>query len=262
MDNSFLFRTDALVLCIILFFLMIIMVWVGKVAGKLWRKDEGEPRGGVSSLLGAVFALFGLILAFAFGMSGSRYESVKGVVVNEANNISTAVLRADLYPDSVREAFRNDFKQYLEARIAYYDHLSAWDTAQFFKAREDASKISTAIWNRAVQQSKQPNMLIPSSMMMPALNNMIDITTTREAMLKARVPDPIVYMLFILALASSFIAGFTSATIRRKDWLVIAGFALLSSMVIYMTLDLGRPMRGMIKADKGEEAMIELRKMF
>jgi hypothetical protein len=241
---------------------MIITVWVGKFAGKLWRKDEGEPKGGINSLLAAVYALFGFILAFTFGMSGNRYESVKGIMVNEANNISTAVLRADLYPDSIRQAFREDFKQYLEARIDFFNITSLADTTKLFKAKDDAAKISVTIWDRAVQQSKQPNMLIPSSLMMPALNNMIDITTTREAMLKARVPDPIVYMLFILALAASFIAGFTSTNIRRKDWLIIAGFALLTSMIIYITLDLGRPMRGMIRADKGQEAMIELRKMF
>jgi hypothetical protein len=33
-------------------------------------------------------------------------------------------------------------------------------------------------------------------------------------------------------------------------------------MVIYTTLDLARPMRGVIKEQAGQEAIIELRKMF
>jgi hypothetical protein len=69
-------------------------------------------------------------------------------------------------------------------------------------------------------------------------------------------------MLFILALASSFIGGVTSSSIRHKDWIVVAGFALLSSMIIYITLDLGRPMRGLIKAEMGQQAILDLRKMF
>ena len=182
------------------------------------------------------------------------------LLCRRANDIGTAVLRADLYSDSVRNAFRTDFKTYLEARIAYYENVA--DTILFYKAKEDAAKAAGALWSRAMQQSKLPNMLIPSNNMIPALNSMFDIATTREVALKARVPDVIVYMLFILALASSFIAGFTSLAIRHKDWIVVAGFALLSSMIIYITLDLGRPLRGIIKSDVGEQAILDLRKMF
>lgn len=260
MNSSFIHNTDALTLCLILFFGMIILVPVGRLLGKLWRKEEGEPRGGVNSLLVAMFALFGLILAFAFGMAGNRFESVRTVIVQEANNISTAALRADLYPDSVRDAYRKDFKDYVEARIAYYDNVA--DTALWNKAKEDAAVIQTRLWQRTMQQSKLPNMIIPTNNMTPALNAMFDITTTRDVILRARVPDTIVWMLFILALASSLIAGFTTAAIRHKDWMVIVAFALLSSMIVYITLDLGRPMRGIIKADMGEQAMVDLRKMF
>ena len=260
MNNSLIHTTDASILCIMLFIAMILMVALGRYIGKIWRQEKDEPRGGVNSLMAALYALFGFILAFTFGMSGSRYESVRNIVVLEANNIGTAVLRADLYPDSVRDAFRADFKNYLEARIAYYDNVT--DTTLFYKAKDDAAKAAGALWSRAMQQSKLPNMLIPSNSMIPALNAMFDIATTREIILKARVPDIIVYMLFILALASSFIAGFTSSAIRHKDWIVITGFALLSSMIIYITLDLGRPMRGIIRADLGEQAIVDLRKMF
>ena len=260
MDNSLIHTTDALVLCILLFIVMITMVALGKIAGKIWRREEGEPKGGVNSLLAALFALFGFILAFTFGMSGSRYENVRNITVEEANDIGTAVLRADLYSDSVRDAFRVDFKKYLEARIDYYNHVK--DTVLFTKAKADAAKAADALWARAMQQSKLANMLIPSNQMIPALNAMFDIATTREVILKARVPDMIVWMLFILALTISFIGGFTSSSIRHKDWIIVAGFALLSSMIIYITLDLGRPMRGIIKAEMGQQAILDLRKMF
>lgn len=49
---------------------------------------------------------------------------------------------------------------------------------------------------------------------------------------------------------------------RHKDWIVVTGFALLSSMIIYITLDLGRPMRGIIKTDMARDAIVDLRKMF
>src|SRR5215467_10354259 len=106
--HSFIFRTDAVVLSLILFFGMIAMTGLGRLASKLWNKEGGEPKGGVNSLFGGLFALSGLILAFTFGMSGSRLERVRGVIEQEANDIGTAVLRADLYGDSVRNGFRSD----------------------------------------------------------------------------------------------------------------------------------------------------------
>jgi hypothetical protein len=111
-----------------------------------------------------------------------------------------------------------------------------------------------------MQQSKLPNMLIPSNNMIPALNSMFDIATTIELTLYARVPDLVIYMLFILALVTSFIGGYTSKGLGRKDWIIIIAFALFSSMVTYITLDLGRPMRGIIKGNMGKQAIIDIGK--
>jgi hypothetical protein len=105
------------------------------------------------------------------------------------------------------------------------------------KQKSDAENAGNALWSRAMQQSKLPDMLIPSSQMIPALNSMFDVATTIEVTLYARVPELIVYILFILAMATSFIAGFiTSSVIRRKDWIIITMFAVLSWMLIYLHL--------------------------
>ena len=260
MNYSFIFKTDALLLCIFLFVGMIVMIILGRFACKMWNKEESEPKGGVSSLFGGLFALSGLILAFTFGMSGNRLEKVRGVVEQEANDIGTAVLRADLYADSVRDGFRNDFKDYLEAIIAFYNNAASVD--MLMKAKEDASKAAQRLWTRAAQQSKLPNMLIPSNQMIPSLNSMFDIAQSREIILKSRVPDLVIYMLFIAVLATCFIGGFTSGPFHPKEWIIVAGFILVTSLVVYTTLDLSRPLRGIIKDDAGKQAIIELRKMF
>jgi uncharacterized membrane protein len=260
MNLPFIHRTGALTLCLILFAAMIVMVVMGRFVRKYWWREETETKGGINSLLTAMYALFGFILAFTFGMSGARYENVRNAIVDEANSIGTAILRSDLYSDSVRAAFRADFRDYVKARISYYDNVA--DTALFFQSRRNIAKAGSSLWARAAQQSKLPNMLIPSNQMVPALNEMFDLATSREVLLKARVPDVIIYMLFILALTTSFIGGFTSPIIGRKDWIVVVTFSLLTAMVIYITLDLGRPLRGVIKADWGQEAVANLRTMF
>jgi len=185
METSFIHRTDSLTLCIGLFIAMLIMVPLGRLAAKLWKYEEGsEPKGGVSSLQGALFGLSAFTLAFTFGMSASRFNSARDIIINEANYINTAVLRSDLYSDRLRTAFRSDFKKYVEARLSYYKNIN--DTALFNKARRNAGSARDALWARVTQISKEPNMLIPSNNMITALNNMFDIATTVEMTSYAR----------------------------------------------------------------------------
>ncbi len=267
MAVSFILRTEAWELSMLLFVLMIVFVWLGNLSGKFWRRNETaassgntDEKSGFGSLEAGLFGLFGFILAITFGMSGNRYDNYRNVMVQEANDIGTAVLRSDLYPDSIRLEFRKDFKAYVEARIRFYEAGRNLD--KMIQSKNESAMLSSGIWKRAADMSKQPNMLIPSNQMIPALNAMIDITTTRESTLKAHIPDIIIIALFILALTVTFVAGFSSTVIRKKDWIIICGFALLTSLVIYVTLDIGRPMRGLINADVGQSAMVELRGMF
>jgi hypothetical protein len=268
MKYSLLFRMEAHTVAIVLFAGMICAYILGRILARSWHARKIEPDGeglveggGVGAILGALFALFGLILAFTFGMSGSRYEGVRNIMIEEANDIGTVILRTDLYPDSMRKILKEELKNYVEARISYYDHAS--DLDKFQKAKEDADKSGGIVWTSVSQFSKlQPNLMVPNMQMIPALNSMLDIATTRDVMLKSRVPDAIVITLFVLTLTISFIGGFTTPKVGSKDWVVIVGFAMLTALIIYLTLDLGRPMRGFIKLDQGQQALVDLRKLF
>src|SRR4051812_3736025 len=106
MEASLVHRTDALTLCIFLFVGMLVMVGLGRITGRMWKQEDGEPKGGVSSILSGLFGLSAFMLAFTFGMSGNRYTNMRNIIVDEANSIATAMLRSDLYSDSIRNAFR------------------------------------------------------------------------------------------------------------------------------------------------------------
>ena len=140
METSFIHRTDALTLSLMLFVAMVILVPLGSIAGKAWRQNETDSNGGVNSLLSALFGLSAFILAFTFGMSASRYSNVRDIITEEANDIGTAVLRSDLYSDSIRDAFRADFKNYIDARLSFYDHVT--DTTLFMQAKKRCRKCS------------------------------------------------------------------------------------------------------------------------
>ena len=257
---SLLHRTEAVIICVVVFAGMVIFFIFGRFINRFFPKDDDESKSGISALAASLFGLFGFILAFTFGISGHRYETTRDIFISECDYISTAILRSDLYSDSVRQAFRKDFRNYLEARISLYSNVA--DMALVNQSKSDGRDAKMRLWRRATDQSKLPNMLIPSNNMVSALNNMFDIANRRDVYLKTTIPDPIIYMLFILALVSSFTAGFTRPVLRRKDWIVVICYAFFSTLIIYITLDLGRPLRGLIKAETGERAIIELRNLF
>ena len=237
------------------------MVVFGKfIRNKYLRKDEAESKGGVNSLLGALFGLWGFLLAFTFGNSATHFNNVRTTIAEESSIIRNTILRADVFSDSVRTLLRADLKKYLEARIDYYDYVRDFDRLN--KAKEDARTAGKSLWATVVRETSKPNMTASTNNMFASLTAMFDIGARRDVMLLSGVPELIVYMLFVLALIISFIGGFTTPVIRQKEWIVIAGFILLATTIIYITLDLGRPMRGVIKPNVGQDRMIELRKYF
>jgi hypothetical protein len=261
MGKSIFFRMDASVLCIILFFLLLLTVSLGNnMRKKFWHPEEGDTKGGVNSLLGALFGLWGFMLAFTFNQAGTRFENVRVMMVDEANYLRTAIIRADLFPDSVRAAYRADLRTYLEERIAYYNDVT--DEVKFKKNREDISKTADALWARTVEQLKMPNMYGPAGNMNTSLTNLFDIGIKREALLNSSVPTPVIYMLVILGLSICLVGGFTTPIIKRKEWIVVIVFAFLAVMILYITFDMGRPMRGLIKPDTGQQTIVNLRRFF
>lgn len=250
-------HTQAWVIALVLFTSMLISNFAGKTTGNYIRNKYGEKELTETSSL---IALLFFLLAFTFGMSGDRYDSRRKIIVEEANNIGTALLRSDLYADSARTLFRNDFKEYVEARISYY--TAGADVKGVLKADSISQVISSKLWKRASDLSKDPANLAATQQMIPALNEMIDATTSRLAGEKAKVPESIVVMLFFLAIISSFYNGYSDGRKGKIDWIVHTGFCLLVSLVVLFTLDLDRPRRGFVNLDVPNQTIIDLRKNF
>lgn len=261
MHESFIYRTDALVLAIILFFLMLLAIYLGLKLGKARISKQTAPQENAANgtVIASLFGLLGFLLAFTFGMSGSRFDNRREAIIREANAIGTATLRADLYNDSVRALFRKDFKAYIEARIRYYE--AGRDEQKITQANQQADSLGALLWKRASLLAKDKDNLIQSNQMIPALNEMLDDATLRNIGEKARVPDSIVIMLFILSITSAFYVGYSAAEKGKLDWFIVTGFCMLTAIVIYITLDLDRPRRGIIKVDSSHQSMLDLRKL-
>ncbi len=234
--------------------------WLGFLfKNRQLKKFPETESSGLGTAEGSLLGLMALLLSFAFGISATKYENRRQVVVEEANNIGTVILRCDLYPDSVRTLFRADLKNYVEARIAYYE--AGDDEHRIKNTISKSDSFSGLCWRRAANLSRVPTNTVASMQMIPALNAMIDIVSTREAGRRSVVPRLILYILLVLTMASSFLAGYGSKGHERRGVLVVA-FALMTTLALYLVVELDRPRQGYINLNSVEQQMIDLRTKF
>jgi len=243
--------------------LMFVLIILFNLAGHAFRKrtirlNPEHRKVELGTINGILLGLLGLLLAFTFGMANSRYDTRRELVIEEANDIGTAILRADLYPDSTRQLLRENFKKYLEARIAFYGAGTDFDLV--IKYFAEADSLSKVLWQIAVNDVREQNMIARSSQMIPALNAMIDITTTRRSAGESTIPNSIMFFLFTLSLCSAFLVGYDTKGL--SDRVVVFGFATILSITVFMIVDLDRPRSGLITLDVANEKIVELRNLF
>jgi len=253
MEASFLSQFSSAALSSILF---LVMAAVYFVSAKAATKRQNETHFG--PVEGAVTGLLALLLAFTFSLSASRYDMRRQVIVQEANAIGTATLRSDLYPEPERSAFRADFKEYVEARIAFY--AAGTDKDKLQAAHDLSTMISTRLWKRAAELAQDRDSIIRSNNMVPALNQMIDVVATRNVAGLATVPDSILWVLFALCILCSSMLG--SSQGQKLPWWTAMIFIVTCSASVLLILDFDRPRRGSITLDTANSNIVALRELF
>ena len=171
---------------------------------------------GGTAMEGAVFALLGLLLAFTFLGAASRFDDRRKLIIEEANAIGTAYLRLDLLPATAQPELRDAFRRYVDQRWAAYRALP--DLAAARVALERANEMQQQIWTKSVAASAASGGHPDSAkLLLPALNEMIDITTTRT-MAGQMHPPPVVFGLLVaLMLLSALLAGYAMAASKTRN---------------------------------------------
>jgi hypothetical protein len=238
---------------------MMVFLEIGRRIGarRIAQNPEGA-RNGVSTLEGSVFGLLGLLIAFTFSGAMSRFDDRRHLVVEESNDIGTAYLRIDLLPDAAQPAVRELFRQYLDSRLEAYRLVP--NMAAVNKELARSAKLQGDIWRQSVAASHLPDAHPDAAkLLLPALNAMIDITTTRTMAAQFHPPRIIFILLFVLALASSLLAGHAMAEGKRRTWIHMLCFSLAMAAAIYVILDVEYPRLGFIRVDAMDQTLIELR---
>jgi len=244
-----------------LFVGMLVFFEMGRRVGiaRFASDPEGAARG-AGPVEAGVFGLLGLLLAFAFSGAASRFEGRRHMVTDEANAIGTAYLRIDVLPDEAQPELRRLFRSYLENRIEVY---RAWDDVASTDAKlAEGATVQRAIWTAAVAAGRRPDATAYAPMLLlPALNQMIDITTVRAVARQNHPPKVIYYVLAGLSLVSALLVGHVTAANKVRNWFYLLLFAVTMSITFYLILDLEFPREGLIRVDASDQTMVDLRRL-
>jgi len=250
----------ALLLCSALLAAMLICLEMGRRSGK--RRIKKDPDGGdtgTHSIEAAVYGLLGLLLAFTITGAASRYDHRRDLTVEETNAISNAYRRLDLLPPDVREILRDRFRNYLDSRIAFYKGIQDYSFALTKLAEQDL--LEREIWDRAIASAEQSERSgsLSKLLLLPALNTMFEIRTTRTGSLFMHPPVVIYFLLIGLALASSFLAGYEMSKDPQRNWVFAIIFTTILSVSVYIIVDLEFPRYGLITEASFDSLLVDLR---
>ncbi|MCB0864785.1 MAG: hypothetical protein KDB58_03645 [Solirubrobacterales bacterium] len=230
----------ALTIVVVVFGATALGAWIGSRSRHLGT-NLSEPLG---VLQGALLGVVGLILAFGLSLALSRYEDRRATVVAEANAIGTTYLRAQMLEPRFSAPSLRLLDQYAESAVDVADRIPDSDAEMDAIAAEE--RIQGRLWLLArAAVADQPVQTAPR-LYIETLNEMIDAQATRQAALANRVPTPVLLLeLFGAAVALALLAGYL-ALIGRGTGAVFLVAALVS-FLLFVTADLDRPTRGLIK---------------
>ncbi|GGF12220.1 hypothetical protein GCM10011611_17310 [Aliidongia dinghuensis] len=192
----------------------------------------------------ASLGLLALMIGFTFSMALTRYDTRKAAVLDEANAIGTAALRAEMLPEAQARASADLLTRYAEARLALGQ--AGYETPAWREAIARSLELQAALWREAVAASAADPRSTPIGLYVQALNDVIDMHEKRLTALRNHVPETVVLLLYLIAVIATGFTGYgagLSGDGERGSKLLMA---LLIATVLILVIDLDRPYRGLI----------------
>ena len=250
---------SALLFAVLLFGGMLILLEIGRRLGIKRRPKESEgERGSLGTIEGAMFALLGLVVAFTFSGAAGRFNEKRALIAVEANSIETAYLRLNLLSQQAQPELQDLFRRYVDSRLETYRKLPDMNAAKIEMAK--SKKIQIEIWAKAVAATQlRDSHPDAGKLLLPSLNSMIDITTTRGMALQTHPPSIIYALLFSLGLICALLAGYRMAGGQRRSWLHILSFAVMTVIIVYVIIDVEYPRAGLIRLQAFDQSLVDVR---
>jgi hypothetical protein len=234
--------------------LLLISLEIGYRSGQS-AASQGPKEGGtqVGAVQGAILGLLGLLLGFSFAGAAARFIERQDLIVQEANAIGTAWLRADVLDEPHRGALKDALREYTAHRVEVSSKLKGGLGEQ---AQQEIEVFHRRMWRAASAGSLEK----PATMVvtLPPVNDVIDLHSTRVAAGKRHVPLVVMVLLVACSMLAIGVIGYGSGMSGRRHIVMTGSLVLLIGATLWTTIDLDYPRAGMIQLNDGPLRQLNL----
>ncbi len=213
---------------------ILVGIFLARLRKRHYQEDEGVP---VNAILGATAGLFTFILAFTFGLTATRFDTRRGLLLDEINAIETTFLRTRLIPEPHGAEVRTLLKEYVNLRVELVQH-----PRNVVEVIRQSEQLQGLMWSHAATLAqmdlKNPDIV---SLFVDSLNQMFDMQTKRITVsLVYPMPTAMWIALFALTTLAMLEVGYLLGLPHRVNWLLVLMLTLALSLVIVLIADLDR----------------------
>jgi hypothetical protein len=218
---------------------------IGYRVGRRRPEGKDEPEGPGGMIVGGILGLVAFMLAISMGLASDRFDTRRGLVLEEATTIETAYLRAGYLPEPFQTEIRDLIREYVPLRIAPTD----LNDLPALMARSE--EIQDELWALAEQVATEYVDSDLTALVVDSINEIIRVSTYRvTAGVYARVPDTILILLFALTALSIAMVGYRAGVTNRHSLVTATLLAVTLCAVLTLVVDLDRPQEGFLNVSQ------------
>ncbi len=232
---------------------MLLSYEVGYQTGKhTHRHKKDVDPSSLNHIVSGILGMLAFVLAFSFAMSSSQHRARRALVLDEANTVGTAYLRADLLKEPYKSNIKKLLKEYVDVRI------KGANRENFVKAVQRSVELHELLWHQ-VSEAAQKDPSKCTLLVVKSINNVIDMHSKRiAAALRSRIPTSIFIALLAISALTMITMGVQAGLAESRKLIAVIPLILAFAVLTALVVDLDRPQRGIIKVSQQE--MIDIKK--
>jgi hypothetical protein len=237
--------------------IVLLSIWVGTFLGHRKRlKPDHGAEASLNPIITATLGLLAFMLVFTFGIAAQSFQARRQLLLDEVNAIGTTYLRAGLLPEPQQGQIRKLLCEYVDIRVNLAKENARGQAIDFEKLISHAEALQDQMWSHAAAAALAERNSMTNALFITALNQMIDLQTSRLTVLTYRIPPVIWYSLYFITILATATVGYQIGLSGKKASKVGIVLALTFSAVVFLVADLDRSTEGNLRVN--QKPMFEL----
>lgn len=227
--------------------LFFIIICACLITGHFWSRHRNQyvseaARSDMRIVETTIYAIMGLLIAFAFSGANNRLDERRLLIIDEVNSILATYYTLDVLPPEMQAEAHQDLKQYVADRLEWYRVYP--DQTAMSQQRQKYQQIQRKLWDMAMLVCNKPGTTQTCAQLPLNISKMITVEN-KKTMYKYLHPPVVVYiMLLAIVLLGSLLAGYTVRGTFKETSVHMLLYAIILSLMIFIILNLEFPRIG------------------